>query len=279
MNHDEQKEREVEIVGPDGRVHYRRPIHHERTELRLFRRRRVGRGKNLQRDNEMALAVPIDLQPIPIKGPSGRIYRMYQPKGGDHQANHWRRGSFYEMEILAWAYEHPDYFARVLDIGASIGNHAIFFAGELGAQVLAVEPYTDNIVRTNAVLNGLQRKIETHKVIIGKPGFCTVKPGPAGNVGMTTFPYVESDIGQWVMGTRTIPQVCGEFIPTAVKIDAEGSDALWGAFGFLTKHKPLIMIEEIDADRLSAIDGMLGASHERIDRVFNATPTHIYLPT
>lgn len=202
---------------------------------------------------------------------------MYQPDGGDHQANHWRRGSFYEANksgLLTWMYDHREAydFSRCLDLGASIGNHSVFFAGELGAEVVAVEPYTPHIARHNLSTNGLRS--EVMRRVIGS-GFYTVSPGPRRNIGMTRFIPTDSPWADYCIEGVSVKAEC-EWA-TFVKVDIEGM-----AVPFIVEHRhtlggKVLAIECDEAAEMEAIDRML-EGHERLPQVFNATPTHVYLP-
>lgn len=219
----------------------------------------------------------ISADPLVITGPSGREYRMHYPEGGDHQANHWQLGQFYEWSgILKWCYEHPEYFTRVLDIGASLGNHSVFFAGELGAEVLAVEPYTTDLCRLNITINGIDAEVLPN--VAGRPGWYKAVPGPKGNVGMTAFEAVKEYSPHIHTKGIMLQSLARGFKPTAIKIDTEGGYPLYGSVGWICEHRPLLIIEEQDMDKIRNLDIIFDGTHERMPQTFNATPTYIYVP-
>lgn len=206
-----------------------------------------------------------------ITGPSGRTYKMVGPEG-DHQVRHWRRGVFYEAGptgVLQWAYNNPRYFERVVDIGASLGNHSVFFAGELGSIVVSVEPHTHGYVQDNMTRNRLASTVVPF--VVGPPGKYQAVPGPVGNVGMTRFEKADTGIR-----SMTLKRLCRDFIPTAIKVDAEGSDVFWGSYNFVRHHKPLLIVEE--SEHIPKLEDALALTHKRLDSTFNATPTFIYVP-
>jgi len=227
--------------------------------------------------NNIKTMIQIDTHPITIKGPSGRLYQMHQPLGGDHQASHWKEGRFYEArpeDVLMWAYQNQHYFKRVVDVGASLGNHSVFFGGELGSEVFAIEPYTHDICEMNLKTNGIKATLS--KFVIGHPGRYAVVPAPKGNVGMTSFRPAEKD--EWSKASRSLAFLCRDFEPTAIKVDAEGANVFAGSWEWIASIKPLLIIEETDTDHLKNINCILEPTHKRMEHVFNSTPTHIYIP-
>jgi len=67
---------------------------------------------------------------------------------------------------------------QVLDVGASIGDSAVYFAVRGAAQVYALEPYpyAYRFAETNIKLNALERQITLLNVGCGKEGTITVNP-------------------------------------------------------------------------------------------------------
>lgn len=206
-----------------------------------------------------------------ITGPSGRTYEMDGPKD-DHQARHWERGVFYEKDLLDWCYANPQYFSRVLDVGASLGNHSVFFAGELSSAVLAVEPYTPAWCAKNLRANKITADILAY--VVGPRGYYSAVPGPPGNVGMTRFR--PDRLG--VLHGGPLSRLAESFAPTAIKIDIEGAGPLYRSLAYVKRERPLLIIEETDADRLDLMDERLTLTHARLDRVFNATATYVWIP-
>ena len=215
--------------------------------------------------------------PTTFTGPSGREYTMYGPKG-DHQVNHWRAGHFYEGNaggILKWAWENPRYFERVVDIGASLGNHSVFFAGELGSEVIAIEPHTPEIAEWGVAANGLSDRVDVHEALIGWQRHYKMISPPPGNIGMASYePCGEAEAdcrGQY------LEDVICDYWPTAIKIDAEamGIEVLVSSEYTIGIANPAIIME---TNRVETADRLL-PRHTRIPQVFNSTPTHVWIPS
>jgi len=207
---------------------------------------------------------------------------MHGPEG-DHQVRHWRAGHFYEYGergVLRWAYDNPQYFERVVDVGACLGNHSVFFAGELGAKVFAIEPAPANgeYLKKNLSANNLWDRVQTRGYLIGPQIDYRLVPPPEGNVGMTRFERAGAD--ELTKTGHFLAHVIGTFKPTAIKIDAEGMSlhALIASMGIVTIHRPLVIMEETDRVNLETADWLL-SDHTRLPKVFNATATHVWIPS
>ncbi len=122
----------------------------------------------------------------------GRRIELWTHPEPDHLATLIRRtGSFYEPDVLMKAQEIHLPGTSIVDIGANIGNHTIFFAAILGAKVIAFEPYGPNyeLLRLNVAANGLEGLVDTHRVALGEQdGSGTVRIGDSGNLGTVGHP-------------------------------------------------------------------------------------------
>jgi len=106
----------------------------------------------------------------------------------EHQQSHWMHGGFYESHgggLLSYLFTNKVRYKnkKVLDIGASIGNHSIYFVKALGCTVTAIEPAKDSYAHLieNIALNDL--KINTHNVALGEEvGMCSME-----NVSKTKY--------------------------------------------------------------------------------------------
>jgi FkbM family methyltransferase len=53
--------------------------------------------------------------------------------------------NYYEYELLSFLMEHFPHQTTILDIGANIGNHSLFFSKYMNSQVISFEPFPLNI--------------------------------------------------------------------------------------------------------------------------------------
>ena len=213
-----------------------------------------------------------------VIGPSGRKYTLNGPKN-DHQVRHWQAGHFYEYGnngVLNWAYQHPAWFVRVIDLGACLGNHAVFFAGELGADVVAVEPMWSTYAKLNARANYLSHKIRVVRSLIGMSRLYKCIEPPKNNAGMARFEPASDLEGGLIMVGQSLSVLVDDFAPTCIKVDCEGmeEEVVRASLDVITEHHPLLIIE---TDDTATIDALL-PNHTRLPIAFNATPTHVYKP-
>ena len=156
---------------------------------------------------------------------------------------------FSKKELITMgSYMNEDSF--VIDIGANIGNHTLFFANECHVRkIYAFEPvpYTYEILAKNIEINHLENRVST---------FCM---GMSDSVtGAVIKLYDLKNLG----GTRLKPAETGGIKLVTldslnidekidfIKIDVEAMDneVLHGSKETITKYKPVICIESFDAE-------------------------------
>ena len=154
------------------------------------------------------------------------------------------RRTFFEEEQLADIRKVIPPEAVVVDAGANIGNHSVFFALIAGArQVHAFEPMrvAFSTLQRNIALNGLGERVTAHNVAVG---------AAAGSADLLR--YVEHNTGGTVLGLDR-----PGLYPVApidslglercdfLKIDVEGNQlaALAGAAQTIARCRPMIWVE------------------------------------
>lgn len=88
----------------------------------------------------------------------GQIFRFFIDDRHDSIQAHHYAGEFYEIEELELIGRHLGPGARILDVGANIGNHSVYFERVLQAEkVVAIElqPRVIEVLRLNVALNEL----------------------------------------------------------------------------------------------------------------------------
>lgn len=148
--------------------------------------------------------------------------------------------------LLPTSGPHP---GLVLDIGANIGNHTLFFA-PLAREVWAFEPNprTGALLALNAALAPNVRVF--HVGLSDKAGSATLHV-PADNVGMATLQ--PGAPGQAVACTLQrlddLPGLAQERV-ALVKIDVEGHEAaaLRGGLQLLRRERPVVVFEQLASE-------------------------------
>lgn len=153
-------------------------------------------------------------------------------------------GTFWESSQLELIAAYLKHGAIVVDCGANIGNHTLYFTKICGAgKVFAFEPQSKcaEIMKRNLELNGVIECVDIQQVVLGaKSGRASVSHREAGNVGGTAFAC--TDNGDYEV--KTLDEY-GFTKLDLLKIDAEGAhyEVLLGAKETLDRCSPAIWIE------------------------------------
>ena len=146
----------------------------------------------------------------------------------------------------------------VVDAGANIGSHTVFFARTVhpGGFVVAIEPQrvVFQMLCANLAINGL-RNVDTRRAGVGaETGVMKVPPqdyNQAGNFGAAKL--VAEGEGEQV----PILTIDGLGLKRCdlIKIDVEGMEreALLGAQATIERHKPVIYLENNQRDKSPAL--------------------------
>lgn len=138
--------------------------------------------------------------------------------------------------------------ANIIDVGANIGNHTIYWALERNAnKIYCFEPLPEafKILSKNIELNFLNDRVQLYNV--GLSNECcngSVLDFSVGNVGSTTFRKDSNGkISFKTLDSFDFPEKIH-----LLKIDVEGAemDVLCGAKNTILKHKPVISIESFN---------------------------------
>jgi FkbM family methyltransferase len=179
---------------------------------------------------------------------------------------------FYERAMLEDCYDRAPP-GLVVDAGAHIGNHTLWFAGVMGRRVLAFEPSADSYeqLMVNVETNLLMSRVHAFRAAVGaSAGVCEVLEGSPHNTGSRRVAY----------GSGGVPVVALDELdelpePVAViKIDVEGQAlaVLHGARRTLEHFRPVVYVES-DYDEAA---GLLEDLSYDYHGWLGATPVHIF---
>lgn len=192
-----------------------------------------------------------------------------------------KSGRFYESDLLEDAYQRllaTDRPGLVVDAGAHVGNHSLWFAEVCNRPVVAVEPVPEHVLQLNSHvrLNQPRQPVNIYNVALGaREERARIEPGPAGNSGMAQV--VADPAGAVACVTLDdlivaesggVPTDC---LPVAlIKIDVEGSAVavLEGAAEVLERDRPLLYVE----GDFNEIHAHLGSAWRGFGQ-FGRTPT------
>ena len=148
-----------------------------------------------------------------------------------------------ELEQIKKYIKIDDGGYRILDIGANIGNHTMFFCNECGVEkVYALEPCKDtfDILKRNIEINHLEQRVELFNVACGakrEKGNIVIMSNEAGRN------RVVSDVGGDIDIVAVDDLGLGKI--DFVKIDVEGFEynVIRGMAKLLERCAPIIYIE------------------------------------
>lgn len=188
-------------------------------------------------------------------------------------------GEFYENGLLSFLGHFLEPNDLVLDVGANIGNHTVWFAGVMGCTVRAFEPIPviAQVLARNVILNMLDAQVRVEPFAVGaKSSSASVTRWQADNSGGTEITAAEVgpltvvalDDLSWTQPVRLI------------KIDVEGMelDVLRGARDIVHRDKPVLAVEARDEASDTAVRAWLEDHYYSVLGVFNATPTIVAAP-
>ena len=184
----------------------------------------------------------------------------------------------YELEMLEDIRSRVKPGALVLDIGANIGNHALYLAAVAGCRVEAFEPNPAlcAAVRQSIALNALGDRLKLHETGLGRApdraSFTTQKPSNLGSQSLA--------LGSGEMLVSVLDTFGFDRPVEVIKLDVEGMelDVLDGAAALLQRDRPLVYVECSTEARYRSMARWMSARNYACVDTFNATPTHLFVP-
>lgn len=210
----------------------------------------------------------------------GRQIGLWTHPDPDHMAAVIRNSrTFYELDVLMKCREIYLPGSAVIDVGANIGNHAVFFGVVLNAPVYAFEPYQPNhtLLEINIAANGLQDQVLTACYAIGEAdGIASLQPGPRNNLGITSVSFGSGSVPVRSLDSLAITGPVG-----LLKVDVEGAEAavLRGASGLIAEWLPDIIVEAGTHRAFDTVAALLLPSGYLPSGRYAATPTYLFRAT
>lgn len=155
-----------------------------------------------------------------------------------------RDNDYFAWEALYKLKKYVQEGASILDIGANIGNHTVFFAKECRAsKIYSFEPQKDvfELLKENIRLNRLEDVCTPYNLALGKAsGNASIAVYDANNCGGTSLTM--SGVGDIPVSSLDSMRFSDIDL---IKIDVEGFeyDVLEGSKETLERENPLIFIE------------------------------------
>lgn len=198
----------------------------------------------------------------------------------EHIQKHWMLGSFYEAKangLLNYLYLNVEKGGKWIDIGASIGNHTLFFDSiMLADEIVSFEPLKSSYehLKENVELNDIRNITIINCALGAEDGTCSMQTVHPRQIGMT---QVRSGNDTKLMRIDSLNLFEGYDV---IKIDVEhyNKELLEGAKETFTKGTGLIFIEAESEEERDEVDSiMIEYGYKRKEGVkLNSTPTYLY---
>lgn len=185
----------------------------------------------------------------------GKNFEFLVHSGNEQMAYHLRKeGTFFEHEALDYLADNHQNHKTILDIGANIGNHSVYFHEFLNCDKIMsfeIHPINYALLVINTV--DMDKCKCMNFAVSNCTGFCHVATNKY-NMGMCQISKVNE---KYSADMVTIDSFHFDNV-TLIKIDTEGNelDILDGAKNTIIAGKPLIMIE-LHPDNSSRYDSYL----------------------
>lgn len=191
-------------------------------------------------------------------------------------------GHFYEAAALQRLSTLLTPGDQVVDVGANIGNHTVYFAGELGCRVLPFECNPNLIPK-------LRRAIESAGLgeLVDMSRLGTAVSDVIGDVYFNFMRADYSNVAKTQSGAApAVPSVTLDSLelPSCrlLKVDVDGGElgVLRGAEQFLRKHRPILALEVMNSNTVEALSFMerVGYGQIREDRPLRTHSDFIFAP-
>lgn len=185
----------------------------------------------------------------------------------------------YEYDLLSFIHEvmaaRPD--GVVVDVGANLGNHTLYFATVMGREVVAVEPEEDNLraLRRNIQANGIDDMVDVHPVAAwNEVGRVELEMQIEGNRG--TFSAHAKEDGS--IPGEPLASIVGDRSVALIKIDVEGAEerVIEGALPLLERWHPLLVIESHGARAVAGVTRLLEPLGYRRTAVLGLSDNYVW---
>lgn len=211
----------------------------------------------------------------------GKEVQLSFPNSDDYIARQVAKtGNFYEAELLHMAGRLIVPGDVIVDIGANVGNHTVYFALLCGCTVYAYEPNPEALLylRVNVQQNGIAGAVHVMPYAVGeRAGTARMLSSNASNLGAFTL-EAAGDSGEF----RQVSMDDCQF-PRRVKllkIDVEGmeGEVLRGALNLIERDQPFIVCEASDQSYFEIVNSLLATRGYWPLAVYGSTATYVFVP-
>jgi FkbM family methyltransferase len=210
----------------------------------------------------------------------GRRIELWAHPDPDHMGRTIRvNRSFYEIDVLMKCREIYLPGSAIIDVGANIGNHAVFFGAILNAPVYAFEPYEANrdLLERNIAVNGLDGRVVSTCCAIGE----TNAPLSADQGSPASQPMTRASFGNGEVNVKSLDSLSISGPVGLLRVDVEGAEVaiLRGAATLIGEWLPDVVVEAGERNAFKAIAKLL-LGYGYVPRgCYASTPTYLFSAT
>jgi FkbM family methyltransferase len=188
-------------------------------------------------------------------------------------------GRFLEYDLLADARRFLMPRDVVVDVGAHVGNHTVFFAAICNCFVSAFEPDEQNygMLRQTVMLNALEGQVDLHRAAVSSErGAGNMVDGPRATASTRRLSVTPDG----VVPVVRLDDIARPGPVRVLKIDVEGHElqVLQGAAELIRQDRPRIYVECLDEKHFSMIARYLAGLEYRATACFADSPTFGFSP-
>lgn len=190
-----------------------------------------------------------------------------------------RLGRPYERRLLRMSRTLLSPGEIVVDVGANIGNHTLYWSEVAGANVLSFEPNPPalKMLRDNVELNTAGTRVQIHPLAVGSTsGYAVMEQPDSSNIGSARA--VVASTGE-VRMTTLDEAIDPARLVKLLKIDVEGSElaVLQGAMRVLSQ-RPALILEAHTPEQRRVLDEFLRPlGYRRLAISVADSPTYFYV--
>lgn len=213
----------------------------------------------------------------------GQKINFYLPYSNDFiEKVIYSTNNFYEVQMLEDVKKRLGKNKIIIDVGANIGNHTVFFANVCKAKRLysfEPQPNVFKILKKNVLINKYNKNVKLFNMGLGEnQGYANIDVVNKDNLGMSKLKKDNSGTVEINRLDDIISNIEKNKIDM-IKIDVEGMglEVLKGSQKLLTKDKPIIYIEAETEEEFKIITNFLSQFKYKPIMRFNATPTYLFI--
>lgn len=187
---------------------------------------------------------------------------------------------FYEDQLLELLKRLVAPGAHVVDVGANIGNHTLWFAGAMQCTVRAFEPIPAlcAVLAHNVAQNFLDARVRVEPYGVGRTReTAQIAVWDETNTGASSL---QTSGAGGSISIVALDDLTWERPVDLLKIDVEGMEleVLDGALGIIRRDRPVLAVEARSAEEQESLRQWLQQAGYHVVGTLNATPTLVAVP-